>query len=131
MKSKSVLKSMLLMIATSMMFVSCSKGEVDENPLIGTVWSLNEEYASGNGTYTHYIEFIDESTVKVWDTTVWSGTYTGTYSIKGNNITFSNLRDDYYKFIDGTYYTNSLKVNLRYDGWGGTSDNIVSRVYKK
>ncbi len=131
MKSKSFLVAMLFMVTTCMVFVSCSKEDVDENPLVGTVWSVEEEYASGNGTYTHYIEFLDESTVKVWDTTLWSGTYTGSYSIKGKDITFSNLRDDYYKFIDGSYYSSSLKVNLQYDSFGGTSDKIISRIYKK
>ena len=131
MKKQSLLITMLLMIATSMAFVSCSEDETSGNPLAGTIWSVDEGYASGSGSYTRYIEFVNESKVKVWETTLWGGTYTGTYTISGNNITFSNLRDDNYKFINGTYYGNSLKVYLQYDRFGTTSSSTVTRIYKK
>ena len=65
------------------------------------------------------------------ETSLWGGTYTGTYTIKGNDITFKNLRDDNYKFINGTYYDNTLKVYLQYDRFGTTSSSTVTRLYKK
>jgi hypothetical protein len=51
--SKNLFKIILLAIATSYVFASCSKGE--ENPLVETVW------ASSYGQYVLWIEFTSDS----------------------------------------------------------------------
>lgn len=66
MKNRSILMPVLLMVATSFMFVSCSKEGNDnevgteseksnDNPLVETVW------ASSYGEYVLWIEFTSDS----------------------------------------------------------------------
>lgn len=105
---KNFLKFLTLLTITSI-YISCSKEA--QNPLKNTLWSDEDTTILTNQEFTRYIEFIDETTVKVWDT--YNGyTYTGTYTTNGNNVTFHNLHDSYWgwDYIEGTFSSKSLTI---------------------
>ena len=131
MKSKSLFISMLLMVVTSLMFVSCEKAEdepeIEKNPLEGTLWSLDGTFSLTGEKYTRYIEFVDNRNVKVWTTnTIWDDPYTGTYEVDGEKVKFFNLYDGYWKwgYIEATFSSKSIIVKYY-------SNNNKSKTYTK
>ena len=115
---KKLISSMLLCITVALSVSSCSNDEENlNNPLNSTLWSFEDEVTVINKhEFTRYIEFIDDSTVKIWDTDN-GNIYTGTYTVNGNKVTFSNLYDAYWMryYIDGTFTSKSLTVSFSYD----------------
>lgn len=124
-------KIICMMLLCTLMggFCSCTKDENSSNPLKGTLWSFDDEVTVfEKNEFTRYIEFIDDTNVKMWDTD-GHGPYSGTYSVDGNNITFSNIYDKYwgYYYVKATYTSRSLTLYKKYDGL----DNLYSDVYTK
>lgn len=108
------------------LFASCEKSDEVSNPLVGTLWSFDDE--SVFGEFTRYIEFIDNKNVKMWDDD-GHGPYFGTYSIDGSNITFSNIHNTYWDFyyVNGTYTSKSLTIYCK----SGVLGHIYPDVYTK
>ena len=73
-----------------------------------TVFEKNE--------FTRYIEFVDNTTVQIWDTD-GHGPYHGTYTVNGNKVYFKNLHDRYWGryYISATYTSRSLTVGFSYN----------------
>ncbi|MBO5984181.1 MAG: hypothetical protein J6P90_04070 [Rikenellaceae bacterium] len=120
---------LMLLCAAIVGLASCEKGDVVSNSLSGTLWSFDDEVTVfEKNEFTRYIEFVDDKTVKIWDTD-GHGPYSGTYIVDGNNITFNNIYDKYwgYYYVKATYTTRSLTVYIKYDGL----DNLYSDVYTK
>lgn len=108
----------LFVIMLSLIVLSgCSSDDELKNPLEATLWSFDDEIVVfEKHEFTRYIEFVDEQTVKVWDTN--NGTvYTGTYQVSGNSIIFHNLTDAYWDwhYIGGTFSSNSVTISYSYD----------------
>lgn len=107
----------MLLSAITMTF-SCSKNDdVLANPLKGTLWYVEDEVTVfEKNEFTRYIEFVDNTTVKIWDTD-GNGPYKGTYTINGNTVTFNNLHDRYWGryYISATYTSRSLTVGFSFD----------------
>ena len=117
----------MLLCATITAFISCEKEE--SNPLKGTLWSFDDEVTVfEKNEFTRYVEFIDDTNVKVWDTD-GHGPYSGTYTVNGDAVTFFNLFDKYwgYHYVKATYTSRSLTVYIKYD----KIDNLYSDVYTK
>ncbi|MBQ1199653.1 MAG: hypothetical protein IIW05_01330 [Paludibacteraceae bacterium] len=116
---KKVFYLMLVLSAITMSF-SCSKDDdtfENPNPLKGTLWYVEDEVTVfEKNEFTRYIEFVDNTTVKIWDTD-GHGPYNGTYTINGNKVIFNNLHDRYWDryYISATYTSRSLTVAFSYD----------------
>lgn len=111
--------SLLFIVSLTLVTMhSCSKDDNRSgNSLDGTLWSCDDEVTVFEPNYfTRYIEFVDDKTVKIWDTDTGNA-YTGTYKINGSGVTFYNLNDAYWNrfYIDGTFTSNSLTVSFSYD----------------
>ncbi len=123
--------SLMLIFASFTLLTSCSQkeneNEIAQNPLEGTLWSLEDETFYGE-KYINYIEFIDSKNVSFWHTNVGSK-YNGTYSIDGNKVKFYNLKDEYYDytFKEGTFTSRSLTVYFQYKN----NSSIYSDTYVK
>lgn len=123
--------SLLLFLVTCVFLTSCSNENGDEpikNPLSGSLWSFNDNVLYENEKFTRYIEFVDDKIVKVWDTFEGSfgGVYSGTYSVEGNKVRFSNLYDKYWwwSYVEGTFTSNTMKVLYKYPDDDYLYDNI-------
>ena len=116
---KKVFYLMLVLSAITMSF-SCSKDDDtlgNPNPLKGTLWYVEDEVTVfEKHEFTRYIEFVDNTTVKIWDTS-GHGPYNGTYTINGNKVIFNNLYDRYWYryYISATYTSRSLTVAFSFD----------------
>ncbi len=111
--------SLMLILASFTALTSCSQkekeDEIDQNPLKGTLWSIEDETALTQEKYTRYIEFSDNKNVKMWDTDRPNKISNGTYTVNENKVQFSNLhssRDR--KYTEGTFTTNTLTVKYYY-----------------
>lgn len=106
--------SMMLIMASFVCFTACLEDDEDgHNALQGTVWKYSNEIEGIFGyssSYTHYIEFVDATTVKVWDTS--HGPYKGSYYVKDNKVYFSGLVDTYWKkeYKNGIFSSRTLTV---------------------
>lgn len=131
-----VMKHLLFIFASTLvamfMLSSCSnEDETSANPLKSTLWSFDDEVSVFEKDYfTRYIEFVDESTVKVWDTDNGQ-VYTGKYKVDGNNVTFYNLHDTYWGwyYISGVFSSNSLTISYSYkeNQTGGIYHNTYTK----
>lgn len=116
---KKVFYLMLVLSAITMSF-SCSKDDdtsENPNPLKGTLWYVEDEVTVfEKNEFTRYIEFVDNTTVQIWDTD-GNGPYYGTYTIDGNKVIFNNLYDRYWDryYISATYTSRSLTVAFSFD----------------
>ena len=106
---------LMLLCATAFVFYSCSKDNTS-NPLEGTLWSHDSITSLLNIRYTKYVEFIDDSNVKIWDSYT-NTSYVGTYTIDGNTIKFYNLYNSYWKehYAKGSFTSNSVTIHYYYD----------------
>lgn len=111
---------------------SCGKGDdeksVDKNPLAGTLWAEEGKEAP------LYIEFIDNTKVRVWGARATD--VVGTYRVSGNTITFSSVTTEIglntRVFKNGTFTNNTLMVNFTLAGAGVYSpQDITWYLYKK
>lgn len=110
---------LLLSALVALPMWSCSKEEIIEepqeekeevvvNPLAKTLWVMEDNYWG----YTRYIEFGEIDQVAIWDTH-YRERFSGTYSIEGNKVIFTNLYDKCLerRYIDGTFTSISLTLN--------------------
>ena len=102
-----------------------------QNPLVGTMWKYSYTASLSGETIYDYIEFVDGATVTVWSTEWSGGSYSGSYSVAGNQVIFRNL---IYKNLAGgkellraTFTNNALTVYWKYDD----SVNERKTVYTK
>ena len=118
----------LVLASILLCFLSCSKDD-DSNALSGTLWS--KHYTSNGEWYskdqTEYIEFVDNTRVKAWNS-YWGREATGTYTVDGSTIKFSDFVYDNDVYVEATFTSNSLKVYYYNDG--GT-DRLWSITYKR
>ena len=100
---KSIVKSMLLMVATSLMFASCGKENIEEDildeRLVGTKWQTKDIVyeAFFGGTCFDVYEFISTTEVENYTTRNGniddvSGTYT--YTLEYPKITIHKVNSD-------------------------------------
>lgn len=118
---------MMFVITSLISFSSCSEDEVQANPLEGTLWSVEDEVFD---RFTRYIEFIDDNSVKVWDTN-GHGPFYGTYTIINNKVYFTKLIDKYWgwEYVEGTFTSRSLTVGHKYSD--SSSTNLYYETYTK
>lgn len=114
---KKVFSLIVVVTIALVAFSACSKDDEQEASLKGTVWTSSR----ANGK-VWVLEFTGNNTVEFYgaDTNLnQSGdTYTGTYAVNGNAVTF-NLKCAYYQrnnFKKGIINGNSMEV---YYDWGG------------
>lgn len=102
--------SKLLVIITILSFSSCSLEKILFNPLYGTIWVYEQEYVLFK--VCHYIEFVDEKVVKVWDN-IGYGPYIGEYFVEGKNVYFKNLYNEAWdkNYKDGVLTRKSLELH--------------------
>lgn len=117
---------LMLALASMVCMVSCTKESGSTNPLAGTLWSVEDVTVLGKNEYTRYIEFVDDTTVKVWDTDN-NQTHTGTYTVNGNSVKFKNLYDDYWwwYYLEGTFTSKSLTVTYAYHDANGSKHSVT------
>ncbi len=119
------LLSLMLILASCVCFSSCSDDEDDKssgnsigNSLKGTLWYVDDEVTvfGKKNEFTRYIEFVDNTTVQIWDTD-GHGPYYGTYTVNGNKVYFKNLHDRYWGryYISATYTSRSLTVGYSFN----------------
>jgi hypothetical protein len=114
------LLSLMLILASCVCFSSCSDDEDDKsigNSLKGTLWYVDDEVTVfEKNEFTRYIEFVDNTTVQIWDTD-GHGPYYGTYTVNGNKVYFKNLHDRYWGlyYISATYTSRSLTVGYSFN----------------
>ena len=111
--------ALMFLITSNSFFCSCSDDDEQNgsNPLVGTVWSLND-YASGSKEYyVRYVEFVSENTVNIWDTFSGSKIWSGKYRIEGNKVYFQNLYHGYWKvyYMYATFTSKSLTMYFSFD----------------
>lgn len=119
---KRMLKKLLFVALLAASLLSCTKE--NPNPLSNTSWS----YVSFLLKDTHHIKFMDDTYVAIWRNN--EGKYLGTYTIKGDKVTFHNLRDSEmeYQYISAILTTpNSLEVK-RYSDF---SESYLTITYIK
>lgn len=115
---KSVLMSMLLMVAASFMFVSCEKEEIEPevevNPYAGTKWSKSYENYFGGSDYMYVLEFA-ETEFSYYEADAngryKSGMTQGKYTYSGNKITINNVKNKttwLNEYITGATVSGSL-----------------------
>ena len=119
------LLSLMLILASCVCFSSCSDDEDDKssgnsigNSLKGTLWYVDDEVTvfGKKNEFTRYVEFVDNTTVQIWDTD-GHGPYYGTYTVNGNKVYFKNLHDRYWGryYISATYTSRSLTVGYSFN----------------
>ena len=107
--------SLMLILASCVCFSSCSDDDDDNsmgNSLVGTLWYVDDEVmVFDKNEFTRYIEFVDKTTVQIWDTD-GHGPYYGTYTVNGNKVYFKDLHDRYWGryYISATYTSRSITV---------------------
>lgn len=115
---KHLLSTFVAILSVMFTYSSCSNhDDTVNNPLAGTLWSFDDEVTVfEKNEFTRYIEFVDDNTVKVWDTDM-GNVYTGTYTYEGYNVTFSNLHDAYWDwyYIGATFTSKSLTISFSLD----------------
>ena len=114
-----------------------SKNDLPKNPLAGTLWSYDDVTSLGKEQYTRYIEFLDETNVRIWDTNNMSSNAvaTGTYSISGSNVTFNGVWSKYWMkyYIRATFTSNTITAYYKYtaynssETWGSEFQEIYTK----
>jgi hypothetical protein len=107
--------SLMLILASCVCLSSCSDDEDDKsigNSLEGTLWYVDDEVTVfEKNEFTRYIEFVDNTIVKIWDTD-GHGPYYGTYTVNGNKVYFKDLHDRYWDryYSSATFSSRSMTV---------------------
>lgn len=113
---------LLFVLGLSINFIACTNGEEginnqpdeNKNPLAETLWSCEDEIEVMELKFTRYIEFIDETRVQMWLSDEGK-IYQGTYTIKDKTVTFHNMQDRSFYYIDATFTSNTLTVSFSID----------------
>lgn len=90
------LLSLTLLLATLLTFSACDDKNEPEDNLKGTEWT------HALSTQVEHLEFVSKSKVDFYHTengALVGKVGSGTYTINGNKITFSNLESNYYAEI--------------------------------
>lgn len=99
------MKTKFLLLSILMLMVSCSTIETEDNPLIGTKWTTS--YSD----YLMVLEFTSNNQVTGYfaksNGVYNSGMVNGSYTLKGNQIIFSDLT---YKWIYAYYRVESATL---------------------
>lgn len=111
--------ALMFVITSSSLLCSCSDDDEQSgnNPLVGTLWSLNDYAYGSKEYYVSYVEFVSENTVNIWDTYSGSKIWSGKYSIEGNKVYFKNLYHGYWKqyYMYATFTSKSLTMYYSFD----------------
>lgn len=107
--------SLILLCVIPISSCTNGEGEVCSNPLSDTLWSYDDRTLFTEENYTHYIEFVGNSEVKIWDTYT-GNVYYGEYTVNANSVLFKNLHNKYWdkEYTKGYFSSKSLTIEYVY-----------------